>query len=353
MQISLGLLFIFLVSQAVPNPTVNRAQTVRIYADKKSGRIVYPNNKNFIIRNLKDPKQVSVYQGHKCATTVARFSPSGYYIASGDIMGNVQVWDSINQEHIMKSEFKILSGPIKDIAWDVDSQRIIVSGEGKERFGHVFTFDSGNSLGTIDGHSKTVNACDMRQKRPFRAATCSDDMTVAFFHGPPFKFNKGIRDHSSIVNDVKFSPDGAFFVTVGSDRKIFLYDGITGDLISNIGNDETSHKGSIYAISWSLDSKKIVTSSGDKTCKIWDIESKELVSTIKIGDDNDSLQMGNLWTSDFIISISLSGDINVLSPETFKVVNVYSGHQKSITCSTMADDNTIYTASYDGRIYIL
>jgi len=28
-------------------------------------------------------------------TTVARFSPSGYYIASADVSGGVKVWDAI------------------------------------------------------------------------------------------------------------------------------------------------------------------------------------------------------------------------------------------------------------------
>ena len=49
----------------------------------------------------------------------------------------------------LKSETKVISGKINDIAWDGESQRIIAVGEGKERFGHAFTFDSGNTVGEV------------------------------------------------------------------------------------------------------------------------------------------------------------------------------------------------------------
>lgn len=44
-------------------------------------------------------------------------------------------------------------------------------------------FDTGSSTGDIIGHSKTVNAVSIRRQRPFRAATASDDVTIAFHNG--------------------------------------------------------------------------------------------------------------------------------------------------------------------------
>ena len=35
---------------------------------------------------------------------------------------------------VTKGEFHIISGPIKDIAWDGESKRIIAVGDGKERY---------------------------------------------------------------------------------------------------------------------------------------------------------------------------------------------------------------------------
>jgi len=56
------------------------------------------------------------------------------------------------------------------------------------RFGHVFSADTGTSVGEIMGQSKPINSVDFRGERPFRIVTASEDNTMAFFHGPPFKF---------------------------------------------------------------------------------------------------------------------------------------------------------------------
>ena len=73
------------------------------------------------------------YTQHTQPTTVARFSPSGYYAASGDVAGNVRIWDVTNPENIIKLATRPLSGRINDLAWDGESKRIIVGGEGKDK----------------------------------------------------------------------------------------------------------------------------------------------------------------------------------------------------------------------------
>lgn len=50
-----------------------------------------------------------------------------------DQSGKVRIWDTVNKEHILKNEFHPIGGPIKDIAWSQDSQRMVVVGEGRER----------------------------------------------------------------------------------------------------------------------------------------------------------------------------------------------------------------------------
>lgn len=56
------------------------------------------------------------------------------------------------------------------------------------RFAAVFLWDSGSSVGDLAAHSKIINSVDIRQKRPYRLITGSDDNCASFFEGPPFKF---------------------------------------------------------------------------------------------------------------------------------------------------------------------
>jgi WD40 repeat protein len=70
---------------------------------------------------------------HTATTTVARFSPSGFYCASADVTGNVRIWDATQSENILKLAIRPLSSKINDLAWDGESKRIIVGGEGKDK----------------------------------------------------------------------------------------------------------------------------------------------------------------------------------------------------------------------------
>jgi WD40 repeat protein len=59
-------------------------------------------------------------------------------------------------------------------------------------------------------------------------------------------------------------------------NEIFLYDGSTGAKVKEI-TGENHHQGGIFALSWSGDSKRLLTSSADMTVKLWDIEASKVV----------------------------------------------------------------------------
>lgn len=50
-----------------------------------------------------------------------------------DTSGKLRIWDTTQKEHILKNEFQPFGGPIKDLAWSGDSQKIAVVGEGREK----------------------------------------------------------------------------------------------------------------------------------------------------------------------------------------------------------------------------
>ena len=102
---------------------------------------------------------------------------------------------------------------------------------------------------------------------------------------------------------MRYSPDGKFWASGGFDGKIFLYEGKESDLIGEIQEgDKNAHGGGIYAISWAGNSRSFLSCSGDKSCKIWDVETKKSTTTFKIGDTVEDQQVGCLWSGDYLLS---------------------------------------------------
>ncbi|KAL8902515.1 MAG: hypothetical protein Q9207_004635 [Kuettlingeria erythrocarpa] len=342
-----------------PSPTTTRGQPSQLSSDPKGERLAYANGKSIFLRSIDNPAISTQYSGHTTGTTVARFAPSGYYVASGDASGTVRVWDCVG-EGATKGDYHIIGGRINDLAWDGDSARIIAVGDGKERFGHCITADSGNSVGEISGHSSQINCVSIRQQRPLRAITGSDDTSLVFYHGVPFKFNTSLRKHQRFIYGVGFSPDGSSIVSVGADKQIFLYDGKTGEAKTELGAGE--HEGSIFSLSWAKDSKKFVTSSADQTVKIWDAEVGKSVQTWRMGEEGKvsipDHQVGVVWPSGrsdgLIISLNLNGDLTYLSEGKPSPQRVVHGHDKNITAvvamESKASEPTLFTGSSDGRI---
>lgn len=318
--------------------------------DPKGKTILYTNGNSVIIRDIANPSVSDIYTEHSVQTTVAKYSPSGFYIASADQSGKVRIWDTTQKEHILKNEYQPFVGPIKDLAWSADNQRIVAVGEGRERFGHVFMTETGTSVGEIAGHSNLINSCDFRPSRPFRIITGSEDNSVGIYEGPPFKFKTTLNDHTRFVQSVRYSPDGELFASGGFDGKMFLYKSSDYSKVGEFGSP--SHGGGVYAVSWSPDGKKILSASGDKTCKMWDVTTMSVVTEFPMGADIQDQQVSCLWQGQYLLSVSLSGFINYLDQNNpSKHLRVVKGHNKSITALGVSPDkNNVYTGSHDGHI---
>ena len=90
---------------------------------------------------------------------------------------------------------------------------------------------------------------------------CTSLMTISYsaLTGAPYKYNRvripliqwttvdfpcqTIDTHTNLVQDVRYSPSGDHFASGGSDMKLFVYDGKTGDTLGEF--IENGHKGSI------------------------------------------------------------------------------------------------------------
>ncbi|KAJ9109724.1 hypothetical protein QFC19_001954 [Naganishia cerealis] len=360
------------------NPATARLTSVKLGCDPKGEKIVYVNGRTVVIRDLSNPTKSVTYSQHTHTTTVARISPSGYYCASADVAGNgkhilsclcsiimylksslvptVRIWDIAGSDQVLKLAVRPLGGRVNDLSWDGESKRIIAVGDGRERFGAAFLADSGSSCGEIQGNSKVINAVSIRNERPFRAATASDDGAIVFFHGVPFKNDKtgetlsDIDAHNgsivsvlcfllreSVVQPYNFYSWPAHGVLT---RRSFRLPALTG--LSNY-----VRMSELVPVTRRL---KIFSTSGD-------IETKQATTTFTIGSDVASQQNGNIWASEnAVVSLSFDGTLNVFDPRDDKswrkIYASIMGPTKAVTASALLTkpEPTFFTGSFDGSV---
>jgi len=336
-----------------PAPKTERGKPTHIgigKIKKQVTKLLYCNGKQVIIRDFQNPLDTWLYEEHKHDTTVARVAPSGFYIASADTSGRVIVWDCVGEDKVIKLDKQSI-GVINDMSWSDDSKRIAVGGSGREKFGEAFFMDGGSSVGDISGHTKPLISVDFKQTRPYRMVTGSEDFSVGWFEGPPFKFKKTITEHSRYVNCVRFSPDGNKFISVGSDKKGVFYDGKEATKSGELSADH-GHSGSIFSAVWSADGAKVATSSADKTVKIWTSDGAHVQTYSCLGEDVADQQVGLVWADGRLASVSLAGSISILDENsTTAPLKVLLGHNKIISALAYdASANRAYTADVSGYV---
>mmetsp|Transcript_10356 Transcript_10356/g.15821 ORF Transcript_10356/g.15821 Transcript_10356/m.15821 type:complete len:673 (+) Transcript_10356:129-2147(+) len=369
-----------------PLPSTTRGEPCIL--DGKCGRnnndrpvLLYSSGKLVVVREMDAEVSSSVerkvkalvYRGHMATVTAAKFSPSGCYVASGDARGKLRVWSYDNEEHLCKLDIVAMTGPIRDISWDMDNKRLCIVGERHDTSSpctRVIQWDTGVTCGELAQHTRgRASSCDFKPNRPMRIVTGGiDDHRVYFNAGPPFKrVVDGLPTddvHTRAVNCIRYTSDGSKIVSVGADKTVALYEGKTMKLLHKL---ENVHKGNIYVCAWNESNQYILTCSADGTCKLISAEPLEVVHTWNVaefmsGTQNDSVPIGAMLVGcafvkgDIPVTVSINGDLTLLpkSPtldsglDTFKKL---TGHVSPIIGMAMDHiRNVFYTADTDGAL---
>jgi WD40 repeat protein len=336
----------------LPQTTRGFGRTIYAASRKDGDWMIYTFGRHVIMRNLKDPKISKIFSEHKANTNVAAFSPNGHWVASGDANGKVLVWGTSNM--IVKNEVEVCSS-VNDITWGPESKKLCAVGAGSSNLAKVFAFDSGNNIGEVAKHSKSIISASYKPTRPYRIATGGEDLSVNFYQGPPFKFDHSHQKHERYPNRVQYAPNGEVFVSVGADSKIVVYGGKEGEFLREIEDKENGHKSAIYSCCWSPDSTQLLTCGADKTAKIWDVESGTVKVTLTVNakPQVEDMQMAALWFKDYIITQSLSGALNYWDPATPDApVQVIHGHMAPVTCVAAGNEGQFFSGDSAGRLTV-
>jgi len=285
-------------------------------------------DRTLIVWDLSDFSPVDTLRGHEGPVQDIDFSFDGKKLLSADLLGKARIWPFNKGKVDMESVTVIDYGaPLYDVAFSRNSDHIIFAGEYRppgdtrevRHLGVWSLRDNGGSwinrnIPLHDGAITNVVATDMPNKvltsgrdRSIRLTNYANDSIIFTLANLPanvanmdYSPNKGtmvaglengtvivwtkiktgspvmaltFRAHDEYISDVVFTSDEKRILTSSWDRTAKLWD-LNGNLLKVFHG----HKDGLRAITISKDQKIVVTGGEDKTMKIWSLAPYEHLS---------------------------------------------------------------------------
>ncbi|KAJ7074078.1 WD40-repeat-containing domain protein [Mycena amicta] len=130
----------------------------------------------------------------------------------------------------------------------------------------IWDWETGEFERTLKGHTKAVMDVDFDHKGQL-LVTCSTDLFIKIWDTQnEWKNTKTFPGHEHSVSSVRFMPGDQFIVSASRDRTIRVFDIASTHLVRTI----TGHSDWVRCVLPSDDGKLLASASNDHTARIWD-----------------------------------------------------------------------------------
>jgi WD40 repeat protein len=214
-------------------------------------------------------------------------SKDGKKALTGSQDGTVRLWDL--DKGAQSKMFSLIQKPgDKAWTWEVgfspDEKQVLFSG-GLVNSLRLWDIERGAEVRQYIGFPKWAYAAafspDARYVLGGEAGRTEEDMdgknNLRLYDAESGKLLRQLVGHTGYVWRAYFSPDGKKIASVGSNDQTFrIWDPETAKALVT---GKEAHDGNVVGLAWTPDSKYVLTSGRDRTCKLWNAETGKLAKT--------------------------------------------------------------------------
>jgi eukaryotic-like serine/threonine-protein kinase len=221
-------------------------------------------------------QEKAVLKEHTSAVDDVAFSPDSQRALTASRDGRVRLWDvETGLEMAVLEEIKSQgtrvsfppNGPRTRVAFSPDGQRILTWGS---RMGapRLWNAPAGPEMAILKEHTTTVSGVAFSPDGR-TVLTGSHDGTARLWDAQTRREKVVLKGHTNWVTSVCFRPDGQSVLTGSKDGTARLWDAQTGKEQASL----KGHTAPVVSVCFSPDGKTALTGSEDKTARLWDAET--------------------------------------------------------------------------------
>ncbi|XP_058059445.1 U4/U6 small nuclear ribonucleoprotein Prp4 [Anopheles bellator] len=189
------------------------------------------------------------------------FHPSGRFLGTACYDASWRLWDLEQKQEVLHQEGHTKA--VHCIAFQGDGS-VCVTG-GLDGFGRVWDLRTGRCIMFLEGHLSAIYGVDF-SPNGFHIASGSQDNSCKIWDLRRRQMVYTIPAHTNLISDVKYQKSGGhFLVTSSYDKTAKIWSDKTWQPLKTL----SGHDGRLVGIDISHDSQYIVTASYDRTFKLW------------------------------------------------------------------------------------
>ncbi|CAX41156.1 beta'-coat protein of the COPI coatomer, putative [Candida dubliniensis CD36] len=276
------------------------------------------------------------------------FHPTEPWILTTLYNGKIEIW-SYATNSLVKS-IQVTELPVRAGKFIARKNWIVVGSDDFQI--RVYNYNTGEKVTQFEAHPDYIRSIAVHPSKPY-ILTSSDDLTIKLWNWDHnWKLEQTFEGHQHYVMSVNFNPkDPNTFASACLDRTVKIWS--LGSSQPNFTLIAHESKGVNYVDYYpQADKPYLITSSDDKTIKVWDYQTKSCVATLEGHLSNVSFAIFHPELP-IIVSGSEDGTIRFWNSNTFKLEKSINYSLERAWCIGILPKSNVIAAGFDSGFVII